>query len=217
MGTAALAQPHPEAPPVDVHALRQVVREGGPGQAEGYQGASPLDASPEGPSGGHAGRDAQQVEQAVPPREAQGLTGLIALGILGEQGVRVMTLSPEDWTPPGMTVRQARLYVATGWMALEVTLSLARGELPWTPGEAVVDHWQSEKASPKVAVRLLEGTSLLPGGSARMVVEWEAPTEKKRLRCKLIVSEQGGARAFNVTELSVAAPPPDASRGGGRP
>ncbi|MDC0711333.1 DUF2381 family protein [Stigmatella sp. ncwal1] len=204
VGTAALAQPSPEIPflldvPSDVHALR------------------PYETSLKEPSEAHAIQEVREEEQAAPPAGEQALTGLIALGILGEQGVRVMKLNPEDWAPPGMTVSRARLYVATGWMALEVTLSLARGERPWTPAGAVVDHWQSEKASPKVVVRLLEGVSLLPGGSARMVVEWETPTEQKSLRCKLLVSERDGEREFKVTALSIADPLPDTSRRGGRP
>jgi uncharacterized protein (TIGR02268 family) len=159
--------------------------------------------SAEAPSGARAAGGIQAVEGEAPRVGEGGLMGLIATGILGEQGVRVLRMEPEDWTPPGLTAREARLYVATGRMALEVTLFLERGEPPWAPGEAIVDHWQSERAAQRVMARLLDGTALQPGETARLVVEWDAPTEQKVLRCKLSVLERGGEREFQVNALSL--------------
>lgn len=160
---------------------------------------------------------AQAPEGAAPLAKESGLMGLISTGLLGEQGIRAIRVKPDDWAPQGMTVRETRVYVATGRMALEVTLFLERGELPWAPGEAIVDLGQSERAAPRAVARLLEGAVLRPGDTARLVVEWEAPTGQKMPRCRLSVSEQGGERAFQVNALLLEPRAPEASRGRRQP
>jgi uncharacterized protein (TIGR02268 family) len=158
-----------------------------------------------------------QAAGGAPREEDRGLMGLIATGLLGEQGIRALRVEPEDWTPPGLTVREARLYVATGRMALEVTLFLERGEMPWAPGEAIVDHGQSEKAAPRAVARLLEGAVLLPGETARLVVEWEGTVGQTLPRCRLSVPEQGGERELQVNALPWAPRLPETSKGRRQP
>ncbi|WP_225412755.1 DUF2381 family protein [Stigmatella hybrida] len=156
-------------------------------------------------------------EGAAPRAEEGGLMGLISTGLLGEQGIRAIRVEPEDWAPPGMTVREARLYVATGRMALEVTLFLERGEPPWAPGEAIVDLGQSERAAPRAVARLLEGAVLRPGDTARLVVEWDAPTGQTIPGCWLSVPERGGKRRLRVNALPLQPRSPETSKGRRQP
>jgi uncharacterized protein (TIGR02268 family) len=190
----------------------------GRGEAEArvevIRGTGPV---PDAPPDVQAAGGVPAPEGGGPLEEERGLMGLIATGLLGAQGIQAIRVEPEDWTPPGLTVREARLYVATGRMALEVTLFLARGQAPWSPREAIVDYGQSERATPPAEVQLLEGAVLQPGDTARLVVEWETPAGQVIPRCRLSIPERGGKREVRVNALPWAPRMPEASKGRKQP
>jgi uncharacterized protein (TIGR02268 family) len=133
-------------------------------------------------------RGAQSCEQALAAKDAElatlrqqlrdragSLTELIATGVLTDVGLRIVPVSAKQWkTSHDLVVTSARLYVAPGRMAVEVTLTMGRAAArPWIPTPITV----TENGTPVTvrAMRLLKGPLLRKKDTALLVVEWEAP------------------------------------------
>jgi len=148
---------------------------------------------------------------AVSTREVS-LFPLMAAGVLGPQGVRSVNLSRRlKVGAPGLSVEDARLHVAAGRMALEVTLTLAPGAPAWVPGAVTLTEHGSTEPLPVRGLELLSGAALQPGTSSRLMVEWDTPQPADGLLYELSVSERNGPRSLKVNRLradSTPTPPP---------
>jgi uncharacterized protein (TIGR02268 family) len=152
---------------------------------------------------------AMEVELATLREGAALLTPLVMAGTLGREGIRVVELNLTTLTPPpGLTARHPRLYIATGRLAVEVELTLAEDARPWTPGTATL-HDRVNRAAPIFArsVRWLEAPGLVPGGKARLLVEFEVSTADPNGSFDLKVPEQKGERVLKLQDLTSTSRP----------
>jgi uncharacterized protein (TIGR02268 family) len=132
---------------------------------------------------------------------AQGasLSPLVAAGLLGAAGVQPQWFAPRiEIIGPGLSKGDAWLHVATGRMALEVTLTLAPGAPAWVPGAVKLTGASTPEPLPVHSVKLLGGAALQPGNTTRLLVEWDTPLETEGLEYTLHVAEQSGLRGVTV-------------------
>jgi hypothetical protein len=131
------------------------------------------------------------------------LVPLVAAGLLGPAGVTRMKLTERVLIEaPGLARGEAWLHVATGRMALEVTLTLAPGAPAWVPGAVTLTEQGSTEPLPVRSVKLLGGAALQPGNSTRLLVEWDTPLETEGLAYALQVEEQSGSRGVTVKKFN---------------
>ncbi len=150
--------------------------------------------------------------QALLSQEA-GLLPLMAAGLLAPAGVRSRNVNePVTVKAPGLTSEDAWHHVATGRMALEVTLTLAPGAPPWAPGAVQLKELSNPEPLPVRSVKLLGGTVLQPGTTTRLLVEWDTPLEVEGLEYTLQVDEQNGKRGVKIKRLRPPEPPEASQR-----
>ena len=151
---------------------------------------------------------AKDAELAAAHAEAGSLAALVEAGTLGREGIRPVEqdLYAQGWDmAPEIGVLQARLYVATGRMVLEVELTLDPGTAPWMPQRATLQVGKSAIIPARV-MRLLGPAVLAPKHTARFLVEFEAPTADSSLTYTLEVTEQDGQRKPLRGDLRLVAP-----------
>ncbi|MDY7226754.1 DUF2381 family protein [Hyalangium rubrum] len=153
-----------------------------------------------------AARDAELVALG----ESVGSLGtLVASGVLGREGLRVISLAHATWKlPEGMGRGATFLYVASGQIALEAELTLAAGERPWVPEAAALEVAVSEARTPAQVLRLVGGTELVPGSNARLVVEFPLPTGESAREFNLKVTERNGDRELWLYNYKLKPSPP---------
>jgi uncharacterized protein (TIGR02268 family) len=151
--------------------------------------------------------ETRDAELASVRAEKTSMATLIEAGMLGRDGIRAMNLGAVTWKPAQDGAGTAWLYVGAGRVTFEMELTLAAHARPWALGEPRLLPG-SEGASPIPAsvAQLLGVPALAPGDRARLVVEFEVPTDDPRMKYSLEVTEQDGNRALRLSDLKLAAP-----------
>jgi uncharacterized protein (TIGR02268 family) len=154
-----------------------------------------------------AALETRRVELAAVRAEKASMAPLIEAGVLGRDGIRSVELGAVKWEPGEDGTGNAWLYVAAGRVAFDIELTLAAQARPWALGEARL-HSQGADASPIPArvARLLGASVLAPGEKARLLVEFEVPTEGSLREYNLEVEEQEGERRLYRKDVKLAAP-----------
>jgi uncharacterized protein (TIGR02268 family) len=130
------------------------------------------------------------------------LSSLVAAGLLGPAGVRCVDVKKKvKISAPRLAKGDAWLYVGTGRVVLEVTLTLAPGAPAWVPGAVTLTEAGHSEPLPVRGVRLLGGAALQPGNSTRLLVEWDTPLETSGLKYTLLIKEANGEREVKATQL----------------
>jgi uncharacterized protein (TIGR02268 family) len=151
--------------------------------------------------------ETRSVELATVRAEQASMAPLIEAGVLGRDGLRVVELGAVTWEPREDGTANAWLYVAAGRVAFDIELTLAAQARPWALGEARLIP--AKKGAPPIAARVarLLGTAVLaPGEKARLLVEFEVPTEGALKTYRLVVAEQEGERRLYREDVKLAAP-----------
>lgn len=177
-------------------------------EVELYRGRPPAEALERRVQGLTAQVAALNAQRAALSEREVSLFPLIAAGVLGPQGVRSVDLSKRlKVGAPGLSAADARLHVAAGRMALEVTLTLAPGSPAWVPGAVTLMEHGSNEPLPVRGPELLSGAALQPGTSSRLMVEWDTPQPADGLLYELSVSERNGPRSLTVDRLRADSTP----------
>ncbi|MFP2924523.1 DUF2381 family protein [Pyxidicoccus sp. 3LG] len=113
--------------------------------------------------------------------------------------------------PPTLDVAAMRVFIAPGFMALEATLRLAKGQQDWRPGRVEVRVEATEEEIPVRAMDL-EVPTLRPDTTARLVLELPARPDFESESLRIQVHEQGGSRLLPLWAVSLLLSPP-----GGQP
>lgn len=154
-----------------------------------------------------ASLETRSAELAAVRSEKASMAPLIEAGVLGRNGIRDMELGAVTWFPSKDGTGTARLYVAAGRVAFDIELTLAAQARPWALGEAwLVTKEQDASRIPARVARLLGASLLAPGEKARLLVEFEVPTEGAVKRYDLEVTEQDGVRRLYRKNVKWAAP-----------
>jgi uncharacterized protein (TIGR02268 family) len=153
--------------------------------------------------------EARSAELTTVRAEKASMAPLIEAGVLGRDGIRPMELGAVTLEPREDGTGTARLYVAAGRVAFDIELTLAAQARPWALGEARLKP-EKKGASPIPArvARLLGTAVLAPGQKARLLVEFEVPTEGALRQYNLEVTEQEGERSLYRAGVKLAAPAP---------
>jgi hypothetical protein len=171
-------------------------------ELELYQGKPPAEALAQRVEGLTAQVAALNARIAALAEREVSLFPLMAAGVLGPHGVRSISLSRKvDLGAPGISTGEARLYVAAGRMALELTLTVAPGAPAWVPGPVTLLKAGSPEPLPVRGIELLSGAALQPGTSSRLLVEWNTPQPADGLRYLLKVNEHNGPRWIRLEQL----------------
>jgi uncharacterized protein (TIGR02268 family) len=158
----------------------------------------------------------RQLNARVEPLLSQeaSLLSLMAAGLLVPGGVRSLNVKHAvRVSAPGLALEDAWLHVASGRMALEVTLTLPPGAPPWAPGAVQLTERSLPGPLPVRGLKLLGGAVLQPGTTARLLVEWDTPVETQDLKYTLEVDEQNGKRVVRISNLALREAPPHATPG----
>ena len=154
-----------------------------------------------------AALETRSAELATVRAEKASMVPLIEAGVLGHDGIRPVKLGAVEWERPGDGTANAWLYVAAGRVAFDIELTLAAHARPWALGEAML---QPKKAGaspiPARVARLLGTAVLAPGQKARLLVEFEVPTEGAMTTYDLAVTEQEGKRTLYRGDVTLVAP-----------
>jgi uncharacterized protein (TIGR02268 family) len=162
-------------------------------EVELYRGAIPAEALKRRLSTLNARLEAQRAQEP-------GLTSLMAAGLLGSTGVRSREVGGlVEIQGPGLTASGGWHHMATGRMALEVTLTVPPGATLWVPGTVRLTEKSDPEPLPVRSMKLLEGAALPPGSTGRLLVEWDTPLQAEGLQYTVEVSERHGKRAVKVT------------------
>lgn len=149
------------------------------------------------------------LEAALEARSAElaSVAPLIEAGVLGRDGIRPVELGKVTWRPGEDATGNAWLYVAAGRVAFDIELTLAAQARPWALGEARLKR-DEQGASPIPArvARLLGASVVAPGERARLLVEFEVPTEGATQPYRLEVTEREGKRMLYGENVKLAAP-----------
>ncbi len=158
-----------------------------------YRGAIPAEALKQQVAALNARLEAQRAQEPS-------LTSLRAAGLLGSTGVSSREVGGRvEIQGPGLTVSEGWHHMATGRMALEVTLTLPPGAASWVPGTVRLTEKSDPEPQPVRSMKLLEGAALPPGSTGRLLVEWDTSPEAEGLQYTVEVSERHGKRAVKVT------------------
>jgi uncharacterized protein (TIGR02268 family) len=139
--------------------------------------------------------------------ELASMAPLIEAGVLGRNGLRVVELGAVRWEPSEDGTGNAWLYVAAGRVTFDIELTLAAQARPWALGEATLRPKEERAAPIPARVARLLGTSVVaPGEKARLLVEFEVPTEGAMGKYQLEVTEQEGERKLYRNGVKLGAP-----------
>lgn len=129
-----------------------------------------------------------------------GLTGLLASGVMGVNGVASKDLFGSFTPPPTnpLGVAAVRGYRSTGRVALEVRLDNPEGAPPWTAEGAALERG---RGGPLRVLKVWQEAPISWGATARVVVEAEAPTDDARGPYTLKLWEAGGTRSVMLGGL----------------
>ncbi|MCP3137151.1 DUF2381 family protein [Pyxidicoccus sp. QH1ED-7-1] len=107
--------------------------------------------------------------------------------------------------PPRLYAAGMRAFIAPGFLVLEATLFLAKGQAPWRPGRVQV---RVEKTEEEVPVRAtdLDVPTLLPGSEGRLVLELPARPHFPSELLRIDIHEQGGPRVLTLGKVHLARP-----------
>jgi uncharacterized protein (TIGR02268 family) len=149
------------------------------------------------------------LEAALETRSAEqaSIAALIEAGVLGRDGLRAVELGAVTWEPTEDGTGNAWLYVAAGRVAFDIELTLAAQARPWALGEARLKP-KTPGASPIPArvARLVGASVIAPGEKARLLVEFEVPTEGAMKTYSLEVVEREGKRKLYREDVKPPAP-----------
>lgn len=150
----------------------------------------------------------KDAEIATLHQKVSSLAMLVASGTLGREGIQVIPLEAANWSMPGQLSRgAASLYVATGYVAFEVELTLEAGARPWTPDGAILEDQAGLAPIHAGVVRLVEAPVLAAGAKARLVVEFAVSLSGRGKRYRFQVTEQNGNRTLALRDLELSPQP----------
>jgi len=154
-----------------------------------------------------AALETRGAELATVHAEKASMAPLIEAGVLGHGGIRPVELGAVTWEPREDGTGNAWLYVAAGRVTFELELTLAAQARPWALGEARLKPGRRRAAPIPARVARLVGASVIaPGEKARLLVEFEVPTDGATKTYALEVTEREGERTLYREEVTLGAP-----------
>jgi uncharacterized protein (TIGR02268 family) len=153
-----------------------------------------------------ASLETRSEELATVRAEKVSMAPLIEAGVLGRNGLRVVELGAVKWEPTDDGTGTALLYVAAGRVAFDIELTLAAHARPWALGEVWLKPERVTASIPARVARLVGVPVLAPREKARLLVEFEVPTDGAATKYVLEVVEREGKRRLYRQGVTLGAP-----------
>jgi uncharacterized protein (TIGR02268 family) len=133
-----------------------------------------------------------------------GLTGLLASGVMGKEGVASKDLTRDFTQPPTnpLTVGVVTDYRSTGRVALELWLLNPEGAPAWT-AEGAALTLEGKRGGALKVLKVWQEKPIPPGKDRRVVVEAESPPDGARGPYTLKLWEADGARTVTLSGVTL--------------